>query len=96
MHWVHNGGNDLNRSKVKVLKDSYQMGKKLLELKYRMAAGKVDFVQIRYNLIDRGILSRWHMYDSGENLPKIFYADAEDVLFAAMHVPGDLGEAHGR
>ena len=79
-----------------MLKDSYQMGKKLLELKYRMAIGKVNFAQIRYKMAEMGILSRWHMYDSAENLHKIFYADAEDVLFAAMHVPGDLGKAHRR
>ncbi len=96
VHWVHNGGNTLNLSKVKVFKDSCQMGKKLLELKYRMAARRINFAQIRYKLADLGVLSRWRMYDSAENLPKIFYADAEDVLFAAMHVPGDLGKAHGR
>ena len=96
VHWVHNGGNNLNMSKVKVIKDSYQMGKKMLELKYRLAARKVDFAKIRYKLADLGILSRWHLYDNADNLPKIFYADAEDVLFAAMHVPGDLGKAHSR
>jgi glycosyltransferase involved in cell wall biosynthesis len=34
--WEHNGGNNLNPSKVKVLKDSVSMGKKLLKLKYRL------------------------------------------------------------
>jgi glycosyltransferase involved in cell wall biosynthesis len=34
--WEHNGGNNLNASKVKVLKDSISMGKKLLKLKYRL------------------------------------------------------------
>lgn len=96
VHWVHNGGNSLNQSKVKVLKDAYQMGSKLLDLKCRLSARKVDFAQIRYNLADIGILSRWHMYETGEGLHKIFYADAEDVLFAAMHSPGDLGKTHGR
>ena len=33
--WVHNGGDGLNASKVKVLKDSFSMGSKLIELKYR-------------------------------------------------------------
>jgi len=34
--WVHNGGDSVNPSKVKVFKDSYIMGKKLLDLKLRM------------------------------------------------------------
>jgi glycosyltransferase involved in cell wall biosynthesis len=34
--WAHNGGDNLNPSKVKVLKDSVTMGKKLLQLKYRL------------------------------------------------------------
>lgn len=37
VRWVHNGGNSMNASKVKVLKDSYVMGKKLLELKLRLS-----------------------------------------------------------
>jgi hypothetical protein len=36
VNWVHNGGDSVNPSKVKVLKDSYVMGKKLLELKLRI------------------------------------------------------------
>jgi glycosyltransferase involved in cell wall biosynthesis len=36
VRWEHNGGNNLNASKVKVLKDSVSMGKKLLKLKYRL------------------------------------------------------------
>jgi hypothetical protein len=36
IRWEHNGGNNLNPSKVKVLKDSFLMGKKLLNLKYRL------------------------------------------------------------
>jgi glycosyltransferase involved in cell wall biosynthesis len=36
VRWEHNGGNNLNASKVKVLKDSVLMGKKLLKLKYRL------------------------------------------------------------
>lgn len=35
--WVHNGGNSLNASKVKVFRDSFTMGMKLLKLKYRLA-----------------------------------------------------------
>jgi glycosyltransferase AglD len=33
--WEHNGGNGLNASKVKVLKESLSMGYKLLKMKYR-------------------------------------------------------------
>ena len=36
VHWVHNGGDALNVSKVRVLRDSWQMGLKLLRLKYRL------------------------------------------------------------
>jgi glycosyltransferase AglD len=36
VQWEHNGGNNLNPSKVKVLKDSVLMGKKMLKLKYRL------------------------------------------------------------
>jgi glycosyltransferase involved in cell wall biosynthesis len=36
VRWEHNGGDNLNPSKVKVLKDSVSMGKKLLKLKYRL------------------------------------------------------------
>ncbi len=36
VRWEHNGGNNLNASKVKVLRDSVSMGKKLLKLKYRL------------------------------------------------------------
>jgi glycosyltransferase AglD len=36
VRWEHNGGDSLNPSKVKVLKDSVSMGKKLLKLKYRL------------------------------------------------------------
>lgn len=35
--WVHNGGNSLNASKVKLLRDSAMMGTGLLKLKYRLA-----------------------------------------------------------
>jgi glycosyltransferase involved in cell wall biosynthesis len=34
--WLHNGGNNLNASKVKVLKDAKDMGTRLLKLKYRL------------------------------------------------------------
>jgi glycosyltransferase involved in cell wall biosynthesis len=34
--WEHNGGDQLNPSKVKVLRDSILMGRKLLKLKYRL------------------------------------------------------------
>jgi glycosyltransferase AglD len=39
--WVHNGGNNMNASKVKVLKDSINMGQKMLELKRRLAMDKL-------------------------------------------------------
>jgi len=39
--WEHNGGNNLNPSKVKVFKDSVTMGRKMLELKRRLATGKL-------------------------------------------------------
>ena len=39
--WEHNGGNSLDPSKVKVLKDSATMGKKMLELKRRLVTGKL-------------------------------------------------------
>ncbi len=38
VYWEHNGGNDLNTSKVNVIKDSLSMGYKLLKLKYRLTA----------------------------------------------------------
>jgi len=34
--WKHNGGNNLNGSKVRVLKDAHYMGIRLLKLKYRL------------------------------------------------------------
>jgi glycosyltransferase involved in cell wall biosynthesis len=34
--WVHNGGNDLSGSKVRVIKDSLDMGRHLLRLKWRL------------------------------------------------------------
>lgn len=36
VRWKHNGGDNLNPSKVKVLRDSVLMGKKLLSFKYRL------------------------------------------------------------
>jgi glycosyltransferase involved in cell wall biosynthesis len=37
--WKHNGGNDKNASKVKVVKDSAYMGKRLINLKIRQLNG---------------------------------------------------------
>lgn len=42
--WEHNGGNDLNASKVKVLTDSIIMGEKILELKRRLATDKLTYI----------------------------------------------------
>jgi glycosyltransferase involved in cell wall biosynthesis len=42
--WTHNGGSILNTSKVKVLRDSFHMGIKLLGLRYRLAL--YDIVKI--------------------------------------------------
>jgi len=44
--WEHNGGNALNPSKVKVLKDSVTMGRKVLELKRRLSTGKLANIAI--------------------------------------------------
>jgi glycosyltransferase AglD len=40
--WKHNGGNDKNPSKVKVIHDSFSMGSKLLKLKLRQLSGGLD------------------------------------------------------
>jgi glycosyltransferase involved in cell wall biosynthesis len=36
VEWKHNGGNNLNASKVRVIKDSIYMGKRLINLKLRL------------------------------------------------------------
>jgi glycosyltransferase involved in cell wall biosynthesis len=41
--WEHNGGNELNTSKVNVLKDSISMGYKLLKLKYRLSVHRISY-----------------------------------------------------
>lgn len=40
--WKHNGGNNMNASKVKVLKDSLYMGKRLIRLKARQLTGRLE------------------------------------------------------
>ncbi len=44
VRWKHNGGDNLNESKVKVFRDSVLMGKKLLKLKYRLMTRYSDIV----------------------------------------------------
>jgi len=45
--WEHNGGNNLNSSKVKLFKDSVFMGTKLLKLKYRLIVQKSMYIAPR-------------------------------------------------
>jgi glycosyltransferase involved in cell wall biosynthesis len=48
--WLHNGGNNLNASKVRVLKDAKDMGARLLKLKYRlMTEGLSEPAGLRQN-----------------------------------------------
>ncbi len=51
--WKHNGGNIKNASKIKVLKDSFYMGKRLIKLKIRQLGGGMD---INDSGLDRCIL----------------------------------------